>query len=231
MSCPEGLAVDQDTGHVYVGDACWHRVVELDENLAYVRRWGRRGGDGSSGNGPGEFNLAIGLAIGPDGTVNVADFQNHRLQAFDAPASWLRTLGGPGTILGTYDLPRYLTFDRGGELLVGDTYNTRVQAIDPLTGAGAWSFGAPTASPAAGKFAQAEGVAADPTGGSVLVADPALDTLQVFHVPVRRRRRADGRRDRRRRPRRSTGPSTRPAASPRGPSSSGRRPRTGRGRR
>ncbi len=44
---------------------------------------------GSSGSGAGEFRGPAGLAVGPDGSVIVADHFNHRLQRFTAEGRYL----------------------------------------------------------------------------------------------------------------------------------------------
>lgn len=91
-------------GHVFVSDGyCNGRVVEYDANGAKVREWGSRG------TGPGQFNNAHGIAIGPDNNIYVADRENGRLQWFDLQGKFLgeRRYGGQ-----FYNV----TFDRNGQL-------------------------------------------------------------------------------------------------------------------
>lgn len=78
-------------GHVWVADGyCNSRVVEYDRQGAKVREWG------APGNGPGQFALVHGIAVGPDGNVYVADRENGRLQWFDREGRFLgeRSYGG-----------------------------------------------------------------------------------------------------------------------------------------
>jgi DNA-binding beta-propeller fold protein YncE len=64
---------------VYVTDMPRHRV------LVYGKGGDLTGGWGREGTGQGEFRRPAGIAIGPDGSVYVADSHNHRIQKF---ASW-----------------------------------------------------------------------------------------------------------------------------------------------
>ena len=91
-------------GHVFVSDGyCNGRVLEYDANGRKVTEWGSRG------DGPGQFNNAHGIAIGPDGNVYVADRENGRLQWFDRQGRFLgqRRYGGQ-----FYNV----TFDKDGQL-------------------------------------------------------------------------------------------------------------------
>jgi DNA-binding beta-propeller fold protein YncE len=91
-------------GHVYVADGyCNGRVLEYDANGRKVTEWGSRG------DGPGQFNNAHGIAIGPDNNIYVADRENGRLQWFDLQGKFLgqRRYGGQ-----FYNV----TFDRNGQL-------------------------------------------------------------------------------------------------------------------
>jgi DNA-binding beta-propeller fold protein YncE len=71
-------------GHVYVSDGyCNGRFIEYDAAGRKVREWGSRG------TGPGQFNNAHGIAIGPDRNIYVADRENGRLQWFDLNGRFL----------------------------------------------------------------------------------------------------------------------------------------------
>jgi len=65
-------------GDIYVsdgyGNACVHKYTPDGRHLM---SWG------TSGTGPGEFNLVHNIASDPDGWVYVADRENHRVQVFD----------------------------------------------------------------------------------------------------------------------------------------------------
>lgn len=78
-------------GHVFVADGyCNGRVLEYDAAGAKVQEFG------SKGDGPGQFNNAHGIAVGPDGHLYVADRENGRVQWFDLSGTLLgvRTYGG-----------------------------------------------------------------------------------------------------------------------------------------
>ena len=53
------------------------------------RRGARRSG-ASEGTGPGQFKDPSGIAVGPDGSVYVADTWNHRMQKFDPNGKFLK---------------------------------------------------------------------------------------------------------------------------------------------
>lgn len=78
-------------GHIYVADGyCNGRVIEYTPDGKKVREWGRRGA------GPGEFNVAHAIAMGPDGNLYIADRENGRLQWFDEDGKYVgeRKFGG-----------------------------------------------------------------------------------------------------------------------------------------
>ena len=92
---PHRLAVDARR-NIYVSDAGNNRVQVFDSTGAYLTTVGGAGGTGSS-----QFRAAMGLAIGPDGALYVADFfDNDRIQKF-APSTpgWLQAnLNGFGDL-------------------------------------------------------------------------------------------------------------------------------------
>lgn len=63
---PWTIATDPD-GRIYVLDVGDHRIAVFDRDGRHLRDIGRRGG------GPGEFLRPVGLAVGADGVITVAD--------------------------------------------------------------------------------------------------------------------------------------------------------------
>ena len=93
-----------------------------------MREWGKRGA------GPGEFNVAHGIAISPEGNVYVADRGNGRLQWFDPQGRFLGEFKYGGELYN-------VTFTRAGELFVSThvkgvslDLEFNMVKIDPATG-------------------------------------------------------------------------------------------------
>jgi DNA-binding beta-propeller fold protein YncE len=137
---PTNLALTAD-GSMYIADGYGNaRVHRYSRDRTHLCSWGGPGG------APGEFCLPHGIAVGPDGTVVVADRENSRLQFFSPDGAFLREwtdvarpcqvlvdavgrvyvaeLGfragmWPGTTAPSPDAPggRISVFDRGGRLL------------------------------------------------------------------------------------------------------------------
>lgn len=147
---PQGVAVSQLTGHVYVMDRGNSRVQEFDQDGAFVRAWGGLGaGDGQFGE---TFAGGVGIAVDPvNGDIFVADPGNGRVQQFSATGGFLASFGAPGVAVGEFgeSEPLRLTVDSNHVVYVSDSNDSnRVQRYD----AEADSFLAPIAccAPAAG---------------------------------------------------------------------------------
>ena len=90
---PFGIAVDPQ-GRVYVLDQGNHRVQVFTGDGRFLGKWGSlcalyglddeipEGEGCASPEGEGQFLFPKGIAIAPDGTVYVADSDNHRIQVF-----------------------------------------------------------------------------------------------------------------------------------------------------
>jgi DNA-binding beta-propeller fold protein YncE len=71
-------------GDVFIADGyCNARVLVYDRLGRRIRQWGRKGGR------PGEFDVAHGIAMSPEGNVYVADRENGRVQWFDQQGAFL----------------------------------------------------------------------------------------------------------------------------------------------
>jgi hypothetical protein len=110
---PAGVAVNQDTGDVYVVDVLNERVQQFDSDGVFIRAWGGNVADqtpdppvgqvcssgcsfGWAGTGEGVFSFGgqnAGIAVAPDGSVYVADAANNRVQQFTAEGEFVAMWG------------------------------------------------------------------------------------------------------------------------------------------
>jgi DNA-binding beta-propeller fold protein YncE len=165
---PEGVAVDS-SGNVYVSDSSNNRIQKFDSSGDFLLTWGKDvnvfggsgfetcnaealciagdpGGSGGELSGPGD------IGVGPDGSVYSADFENRRIQKFNASGDFLRTwgkdvltgagtgyevctaaascqAGQPGSLAGEFGEVRSVVADSAG-VYVGDNVDHRIQEFD-----------------------------------------------------------------------------------------------------
>ena len=82
---------------------------------------------GRSGNGPGEFVWAAGLALDSQDNAYVTDEWLNRVQVFDRAGNLLKEWGVVGSGEGEFDGPSGIVCDREGNLYIVDSRNHRVQ--------------------------------------------------------------------------------------------------------
>jgi len=86
---------------------------------------------GSQGSGAGQFLNPVGIAVGPNGDVYVADAGNNRIQKFNANGTylrqWIRGDGDNDTTHHNLKNPRGVAVDRLNNVYVVDTGNKQVQ--------------------------------------------------------------------------------------------------------
>jgi sugar lactone lactonase YvrE len=138
----------------------------------FVAAWGKKG------DGPGEFNFPIGIALGPDGDLFVSDFYNARVQRFSLAGKFLSAfavLPNPGGIAVDRDGSVYLTHFsamRSNEERKPDHVSVYSAGGKLLRQWGRTGTGD-------GKFDYPGGIAVSP-GGRVYVADQTNRRVQVF---------------------------------------------------
>jgi DNA-binding beta-propeller fold protein YncE len=189
FNSPRGLATDR-AGDLYVADHGNNRIQKLAPSGKVLALWGRGGGDGLAGRGPGQFNLPRGVTVNRLGDVYVADKDNNRIQEFTAHGRFLRKwgrAGGDGSAgkgNGEFHIP-YSVAAGPDQLYVADTGNNRVQEftfsgrfIRRLGRAG--GDGTPGSAP--GQFSEPSGVAVG-CGGDVYVSEEGNSRIQVFGAP------------------------------------------------
>lgn len=177
LQVPRGIAVAAD-GSLYVADSTNHRVLHLSPEGEVLHSWGGFG-DAAQGSAPeGTFNEPWGIALGPDGSVYVADTWNHRIQKFTADGQFLKTWGKFGLANQSDEMwgPRAIVVDREGRIFVADTGNKRIAVFDSdgnfLTQFGGGGY-------AAGQLDEPVGLAIS-GDGTIYVADTWNQRVQAF---------------------------------------------------
>ncbi len=133
---PSGLAVDA-AGVLYVADTGNHAIRRITPQGEVSTL----AGDGVAGFADGaaqsaRFDTPIGIAVGTDGAVYVADSHNDRIRVVrDGVVSTLAGGDGPGFVDGPgpgarLDTPTGLALDRHGRLWIADTGNGALRRLD-----------------------------------------------------------------------------------------------------
>lgn len=132
---PAGVAVDAH-GRLYVVDSGNDRVRVFDRDGNPVASFGESGdGDGQFGFDAEDDGGAFGdVAIGPDGSVYVADPSSDRIQKFTPDGAFVLAWGKTGDGDGEFTETSGIAVDDRGRVYVADYQTPRIQVFD---GAGA----------------------------------------------------------------------------------------------
>jgi sugar lactone lactonase YvrE len=141
------------------GDA---RVLKFDKTGTFIKSWGGKG------KGPGQFEVAHGIAIDAQGLLWVADRENQRIQIFDANGTFVRehTYAGLPCSLDIGRQYIYMVNGFAGQILQLDL-NGKVLAATGKAGTGP------------GEFGEAHFIAVSPKG-ELYVADSVNSALLKF---------------------------------------------------
>ncbi len=177
FTTPRDVALATD-GTLYVADTFNHRIQHLNPDGSVIKVWGSFA-DVSKGEAPGgTFYEPWGIAVGPDGSVYVADTWNHRIQKFNADGEFELMWGYFGTADTPFAIwgPRDITIDDKGQVYITDTGNKRIVIYDQ-NGNYVAQFG--SVGLGLGQFDEPVGVAVD-KDGVVYVTDTWNQRIQVF---------------------------------------------------
>ncbi|MGQ0811626.1 MAG: hypothetical protein ACT4OO_10435, partial [Nitrospiraceae bacterium] len=171
---------------------CYHYVVtvvtpkgespESEEAMAIPAPYLLAMKIGQAGVDDGEFNSPTGLALDQDGSIYVADTDNHSIQKFDKEGKFLARWGGePTSEEGQFYYPRGLATGPNEEVYVSDSGNNRVQKFDRDGNCmHAWGkFGFAWRGADIGKFDVPWGIATDQEG-NIYVSDTSNSRIQKF---------------------------------------------------
>ncbi|MFW5714510.1 MAG: NHL repeat-containing protein, partial [Brevefilum sp.] len=180
FNAPRDVAVAPD-GTLYVADSLNHRILHLDSDGTLLHSWGEfAASDYNTGEmaPSGAFNEPWGVAVGPDGSVYVADTWNNRIQKFTAEGDFVTMWGQFGAAESRHHFwgPRGVAVDEQGRVYITDTGNKRVVIFDSdgnaLESVGGAGMGV-------GQFDEPVGIAVDDRG-HVYVADTWNARIQVL---------------------------------------------------
>jgi DNA-binding beta-propeller fold protein YncE len=166
---PNSIAIDSDSGKIYVADSKRHFVLVLDREGKKTVSIGKRGG----GIGPAQFRLPTDLALHGQ-ELFVLDKKNQRIQVFDLNGHFKREI--KTEMLGT-DAPRGMAIDSHGRIYVLLNVGM-IQVLNPL-GEPLFQFG--NYGTGAAEFKDAAGISIDPSD-RLYVSDTGNQRVQIFQV-------------------------------------------------
>jgi hypothetical protein len=142
LNRPHGIAVDSN-GNLYIADSVNNviREVKPDGVIETVAGNGQRGSSGDGGSPrSAQFFAPVGVAVSPDGSLYIADTNNHRVRRIDHGGNIVLFAGsgraafggdgGPATAA-DLNLPTGLAFDSAGNVYIADSGNNRVRKVSP----------------------------------------------------------------------------------------------------
>jgi DNA-binding beta-propeller fold protein YncE len=167
---PSGIAVDRNSGDLWVVDSAAHDCKVFDSNGQLKRTFGQRGASA------GQFNYPVGLGIHPEVGVAIADSMNFRVQLISSEGAPKAMFGQKGDAAGDFALPRDVAIDSEGHLYVLDNQFENVQIFD-RTGRLLMAFGQEGRGP--GEFYLPSGITIDDQD-RIWIADTYNRRVQVF---------------------------------------------------
>ncbi len=130
---PVGVATDPNS-QIYVCDRDNHRIQVFSHNGDWLSDWGSRG------NLNIQFKSPEYLCVSPMNYLLVSDTGNHRIQIFNLDnldtnsskfGAFLSCFGAFGDEQGFFNVPRGITTDNDGFIMVADSKNNRLQLFEP----------------------------------------------------------------------------------------------------
>lgn len=121
---PQNLAIDE-SDHLWIVDACNHRVLEFDVSASQpklLQQWGTLGSE------PGELRYPYDIVL-DDRFVYVCEYGNHRIQKFTREGASVAVWGNIGRGPGELHTPWAMAKDSKNRMHIVDTLNQRVQRV------------------------------------------------------------------------------------------------------
>ncbi|MBL8211393.1 MAG: hypothetical protein JNK87_11805 [Bryobacterales bacterium] len=184
LNLPYGVTCDA-AGNIFFADWLNHRIrkIDVDGIITTVAGNGIIGFAGD--NGPGinaALSYPMGVTVGPDGTLYIADTGNRRIRTVDQ-AGIIRTFAEPSAFFGNGN-PNRLALAPDGSVIVTDTAH-RIHRISPqgtgrvIGGTGVPSFSGDGGSSTAATFNTPTGVTVD-ANGNIYIADTGNNRIRMI---------------------------------------------------
>jgi len=191
FNSPRGLGVDA-TGDIYVADSGNHTIRKITASGVVTTLAGVAGATGST-DGIGSaarFNTPYGVAARPNGTLYVADRNNHTIRRISTTAD-VTTLAGQAGVSGYLDgigsaagfrSPQGVGVDSLGLIYVADTSNSMIRTVTSAgvvttVGGSVLAYESVDGAGSYARFAVPGGIAADATG-NIYVADTGNNAIR-----------------------------------------------------
>jgi len=125
FSYPTDVSVSPQ-GALFVADGYNDRVQTFKPDGTPAHKWGGPFAINIHGPFNGWFATVTSIAIGPRGSIFVADFYNHRIQKFTPDGVFLTSFGRRGSGTGELDYPMGIAISHDGTVFVADYGNNRI---------------------------------------------------------------------------------------------------------
>lgn len=150
LNNPQGVAIQQTSGNVFVADTGNARVDEFGPTGTFIRAFGWGVADGKAqaevctsscqagipGSGPGQFSRPTSIAFGNAtggafaGKVLVADAGNNVVEEFGASGQFVATIDGTSTPQGHFQNLAGVAVDQSGNLWTADSSTNNVDEFN-----------------------------------------------------------------------------------------------------
>ena len=169
---PFGIAAHPSSGLIYVAATGDYKIYAYTDSGELVNSWGSRG------SLPGEMAWPRGVAIGPDGSVYVADTDNERIQNFAPDSSINDIFEGPkDAIHGAFHVRDVAVNPSNGKIYAVAAYQQRV---DRFSANGKYEMSWGTLERDGEFLNQPKGIALNKNTGDVFVADMGNHAVKRF---------------------------------------------------
>lgn len=130
---PIGIACDSKS-QIYVCDRNNHRIQVFSSNGIWLTDWGSRGALNT------QFEYPEYLCVSPINYLLVSDTGNNRIQVFNLDTldtnsskfgTFITSFGAFGDQPGYFNVPRGITTDNDGFIMIADCNNNRLQLFEP----------------------------------------------------------------------------------------------------
>ncbi|MDQ6672880.1 MAG: NHL repeat-containing protein [Chloroflexota bacterium] len=172
LDYPRGVAVDPNNGNVWVNDTRSGYIKEYSSSGTFIQDWG------GIGSAPGQFFYAVGITVGPDGTLYITDSANARLQVTDQAGNvkHVFTCGDLTSHPWAYTGCNGSALDAVGNIYATNTNKNRIDVFSP-TGSLLRSIGSTAPG---GRLNTPYGVAI--AGTSLYVTEAGANRVSKFNI-------------------------------------------------